>query len=201
MTSPEGGFYSTNDADSDGVEGKFFVWTADELRALLGDDAKIAVEYWGATERGNFEGANILYVPSDEAVAAERLNLSVAELRSKLADIKDTLFAARTQRVNPGLDDKIVTSWNGLMLASLSEAARVLKRADYHDAAVRCADFLLDQMMTGDGRLLRTYRDGQAKIDGYLEDYAALIDALIQLYQTTFDERWFKQALALPTLP
>ena len=196
MTSPEGGFYSTTDADSDGVEGKFFVWTTDELRDLLGDDAKIAVEYWGATERGNFEGANILYVPSDEAVAAERLNLSVAELRSKLADIKDTLFAARTQRVNPGLDDKIVTSWNGLMLASLSEAARVLKRADYHDAAVRCADFLLDQMLTGDGRLLRTYRDGQAKIDGYLEDYAALIDALIQLYQTTFDERWFKQARA-----
>ncbi len=200
MTSPEGGFYSTTDADSDGEEGKFFVWTTDELRDLLGDDAKIAIEYWGATERGNFEGANILTVPNDEAVAAERLGLSVDELRAKLAAIKDTLFAARTQRVNPGLDDKILTSWNGLMLASLSEAARVLKRADYHDAAVRCADFLLDQMKTADGRLLRTYRDGQAKIDGYLEDYAALIDALLELYQTTFDERWFSQARAFADL-
>ncbi len=194
LTAPEGGFYSTTDADSEGEEGKFFVWTVDELRDLLGEDANVAIEYWGATGRGNFEGANILYVPNDEAVVAQRLGISVAELRAKLAAIKDTLFAARTQRVHPGLDDKILTSWNGLMLASLSEAARVLKRADYHDAAVRCADFLLDQMMTGDGRLLRTYRDGHAKINGYLEDYAALIDALLELYQTTFDERWFTQA-------
>ncbi len=200
MTSPEGGFYSTTDADSEGVEGKFFVWTTDELRDLLGDEADIAIEYWGATARGNFEGANILYVPNDDATAAERLGLSVDELRAKLAAIKDTLFAARTQRVHPGLDDKIVTSWNGLMLASLSEAARVLKRADYHDAAVRCGDFLLDQMLTSDGRLLRTYKDGQAKINGYLEDYAALIDALLELYQTTFDERWFKQARAFADL-
>ncbi len=196
MTAPEGGFYSTTDADSEGEEGKFFVWTADELRDLLGDEADIAIEYWGATARGNFEGANILYVPNDDVTVAERLGLSVDELRAKLAAIKDTLFAARTQRVHPGLDDKIVTAWNGLMLASLSEAARVLKRADYHDVAVRCADFLLDQMMTADGRLLRIYKDGQAKINGYLEDYAAMIDALLELYQTTFDERWFKQARA-----
>ncbi len=161
MTAPEGGFYSTTDADSEGEEGKFFVWTVEQLRDLLGDDARIAIEYWGVTARGNFEGANILYVPNDDATAAERLGLSVDELRVKLTAIKDTLFAARTQRVHPGLDDKILTAWNGLMLASLSEAARVLKRADYHDAAVRCADFLLDQMKTADGRLLRTYRDGQ----------------------------------------
>ncbi len=197
MTASSGGFYSTTDADSDGEEGKFFVWSKDELQDLLGDDTRIAVEYWGVTSRGNFEGQSILYVPNDDSVAAERLGMSVDELRAKLSAIKDTLYAARTQRVHPGLDDKILTAWNGLTLASLSEAARVFKRADYHDAAVRCAEFLVDQMMTADGRLWRTYRDGQAKIDGYLEDYAALIDAFVQLYQTTFDPRWFDHARSL----
>ncbi|WP_343418955.1 thioredoxin domain-containing protein [Candidatus Flexifilum breve] len=128
MTSADGGFYSATDADSEGEEGKFFVWSKAELDDLLGDDARIAVEYWGVSARGNFEGHNILFVPNDEAVAAERLGLSVADLRAKLALIKDKLFAARTQRVHPGLDDKILTAWNGLMLASLSEAARVLDR-------------------------------------------------------------------------
>ncbi len=197
MTAPEGGFYSTTDADSEHEEGKFFIWTRAELQELLGADAHIAIEYWGVTARGNFEGSSILYVPNDEAVAAERLGLSVEELRAKLAVIKDKLFAARTQRVHPGLDDKILTSWNGLMLASLSEAARVFKRADYHDAAVRCGEFLLSQMLTGEGKLWRTYKDGHAHINGYLEDYAALTEAFLQLYQTTFDERWFDQARAL----
>jgi uncharacterized protein YyaL (SSP411 family) len=197
MTAPEGGFYSTTDADSEGEEGKFFVWTTQELETLLGADAPIAIEYWGVTPRGNFEGHNILYLPSDEAVAAERLGLSVEQLRERIGEIKHTLYAARTQRVAPGLDDKILTSWNGLMLASLSEAARVFKRADYYDAAVRCGEFLLGTMRTADGRLLRTYRNGEAKIDGYLEDYAALVDALLELYQTTFDERWFNEARTL----
>jgi uncharacterized protein YyaL (SSP411 family) len=199
MTAPEGGFYSTTDADSEHEEGKFFVWSKDELEQLLGDDARIAVEYWGVTARGNFEGQNILNVPNEDAVAAERLGLSVDELRAKLASIKDKLYAARTHRVHPGLDDKILTAWNGLMLASLSEAARVFKRADYHDAAVRCAEFLTSQMMSGEGggRLWRTYKDGKAHISGYLEDYAALIDAFLELYQTTFDERWFNAAQTL----
>ncbi len=197
MTAPEGGFYSTTDADSEHEEGKFFIWTRQELQDLLGDDAHIAIEYWGVTAHGNFEGSNILYVPNEDAVAAERLNLSAAELHSRLGAIKDKLYAARTQRVHPGLDDKILTAWNGLMLASLSEAARVFKRADYHDAAVRCGEFLLTQMLTSDGKLWRTYKDGHAHINGYLEDYAALIEAFLQLYQTTFDERWFDQARTL----
>ncbi len=197
MTAPEGGFYSTTDADSEGEEGKFFVWSREELQDLLGSDARIAIEYWGVSAGGNFEGKNILYVPNEDEVAAERLGLSVDDLRAKIAAIKDTLYAARTQRVHPGLDDKLLTAWNGLMLASLSEAARVFKRADYHDAAVRCAEFLVTQMMNADGRLLRTYRDGQAKINAYLEDYATLIDALLELYQTTFDEGWFAQARKL----
>ena len=198
MTNPEGGFYSTTDADSEGEEGKFFVWDVDELKSLLGDDdARVAIEYWGVTERGNFEGHNILYVPNENSVIAQRLNMSEDELRAKLAAIKDTLYAARTHRVHPGLDDKILTAWNGMMLASLSEAARVLERDDYREAAQRNAEFLLREMMTDSGRLLRTHKDGQSKIDGYLEDYANLIDGLLELYQTTFDDRWFLTARQL----
>ncbi len=197
MTSHEGGFYSATDADSEGEEGKFFVWGWSELEALLGADAEIAIEYWGVTSRGNFEGHNILYVPNDDTTAAERLNLTVDELRAKLDAIRDKLFAARAQRIPPGLDDKIITAWNGLMLASLAEAARIFKRADYRDAALRSADFLLEKLRKPDGRLYRTYKDGQAKGDGYLEDYAALIDALIEVYQLTYSEKYFTAARQL----
>jgi uncharacterized protein len=196
MTAPEGGFYSATDADSEGEEGKFFVWSKSELEELLGEDAPIAIEYWGVTTRGNFEGHNILNVPNDDEVVAERLSLSIEDLRDKLAAIKHTLYAARTQRVHPGLDDKILTAWNGLMLASLAEAARVLEREDYYTAAVRSGDFLLGNLVR-DGRLLRSYKNGEAKINGYLEDYANLIDGLLELYQTTFDERWFVEARRL----
>jgi uncharacterized protein YyaL (SSP411 family) len=197
MTSPEGGFYSTTDADSEGAEGKFFVWSKAELEELLGDDARIAVEYWGVSSRGNFEGKNILYVPNEDSVVAGRLGIAEVELRAKLAALRDKLYAVRTQRVAPGLDDKILTAWNGLMLASLSEAARALDRKDYREAAIRNATFLSQNLLLDGDRLLRTYKDGRAKINGYLEDYANLIDALIELYQTTFDEQWFALARRL----
>lgn len=197
MTDSEGGFYSTTDADSEGEEGKFFVWSRDELEALLGDDAEVAIEYWGVTGGGNFEGANILYVPNEDRTIAGRLGISLDALHQKLDDIRDTLYAARTQRVHPGLDDKILTAWNGMMLASLAEAARVLDRANYRVAAVRSAEFLLREMMVDDYRLLRTHKQGQSKLNGYLEDYANLIDGLLELYQTTFDERWFIAAQGL----
>ena len=204
MTSPEGGFYSTTDADSEGEEGKFFVWTLDEVKEVLEpisdevpDAYNVAVEYWGMTRGGNFEGSNILNVPNDESVVAERLNITVDELHEKLAKIKDRLYATRTSRVYPGLDDKILTAWNGMMLASLAEAARVLKRDDYLAAAERAGDFLLENLMTEHGRLYRTYKAGQAKINGYLEDYANLIDALLELYQSTFVEKWFNAARRL----
>ncbi|MBE0690411.1 MAG: thioredoxin domain-containing protein, partial [Anaerolineae bacterium] len=196
MTAPEGGFYSTTDADSEGEEGKFFVWSTDELGALHGDDERTAVEYWGVTNGGNFEGHNILYIPNDDEVVAQRLNMTVEALKGKLAAIKDTLYAHRTHRVHPGLDDKIVTAWNGMMLASLAEAARVLKQRSYRDAAIRSAEFLLGEMQP-DGQLLRTWKDGRAKIKAFLEDYANLIDGLIELYQTTFDPRWFAEARRL----
>jgi hypothetical protein len=196
MTAPDGGFYSTTDADSEGQEGKFFVWSLAELEAALGDDARTAIEYWGVTARGNFEGQNILYVPNDDEVIAQRLGMTVEELRAKLAAIKDILYARRTNRVQPGLDDKIVTAWNGMMLASLAEAARVLDRSDYREAALRSGDFLLSSLRQG-GQLLRTWKDGQAKIPGFLEDYAHVIDGLLELYQTTFEQRWFVEARAL----
>ncbi len=196
MTAPEGGFYSTTDADSEGEEGKFFVWSKDELFDILGDDARIAVEYWGVTTRGNFEGHNILYVPADDAVVAERLGMSVAALREKIVAARDALYAQRTNRVAPGLDDKIITAWNGMMLASLAEASRVLDRPDYTTAALRSAEFLLSSLVQ-EGALLRTWKGGRAKIDGFLEDYANLIDGLLEVYQSTFDIRWFTEARRL----
>ncbi len=198
MTTPEGGFYSTTDADSEGEEGKFFVWSRDELIALLGDDAPIAIEYWGVSAGGNFERHNILNVPNDAAIAAQRLGLSVDALHAKITTIKDKLFATRSQRIAPGLDDKVLTAWNGMMLASLAEAARVLDRPDYHVAAVRCAEFFASTMFNaGTGVLLRTHKNGQSKIDGFLEDYANLSEAFLEVYQTTFDARWFVLARAL----
>jgi uncharacterized protein YyaL (SSP411 family) len=198
MTSPEGGFYSATDADSEGEEGKFFVWSLDEVRELLSEeDATTAIEYFGMTKGGNFEGHNILYVPNNEETVTQRLGIDEATLAERLARIKDALYAARTHRVHPGLDDKILASWNGLMLASLAEAARVLEREDYKQAALRAGEFVLTKLITADGRVHRTYKNGQSKLNGYLEDYAALIDALLELYQTTFDARWFVTARKL----
>jgi uncharacterized protein YyaL (SSP411 family) len=197
MTSAEGGFYSTTDADSEGEEGKFFLWTPAEIRDLLTpEQADAAIAYWGVTEAGNFEGSNILNVPQDEEVVAKQLGISVDALKVRIEDAKHTLYAARTQRVAPGLDDKVLTAWNGLMLASLAEAARYLKRKDYTDAAIRNADFLLNTMRK-DGRLRRSYKDGVAMYNGYLEDYACLIDGLIQMYQLTFEPRYMADAIAL----
>src|SRR5690606_29069161 len=147
MTSPEGGFYSATDADSEGEEGKYFVWTEAELRDLLGEDAELAIEYYGVTPRGNFEGKSILHVPNDKTLVAGRLGLSVDELNARLERVRDRLFAARSQRVPPALDDKILAGWNGLMLASLAEAARVLDREDYRIAMLRSAEFLADKLM------------------------------------------------------
>jgi uncharacterized protein YyaL (SSP411 family) len=197
MTAPEGGFYSATDADSEGEEGRFFVWSRDELLDALGeDDAAIAIEYWGVTARGNFEGHNILYVPGDLETAAQRLGLTSDALNTRLDAIRDRLFALRANRIPPGLDDKILAAWNGLMLASLAEGARALDRADYREAAVRAGEFL-SSVLVRDGRALRSYNHGAARISGFLEDYAALADAFLELYQTTFDERWFSAARAL----
>ncbi len=201
MTAPEGGFYSATDADSEGEEGKFFVWTIAEVESLLSaDDARVAVTYFGMTESGNFEGKNILNIPREPADVAAELGLSVDDLAAAVERITHTLYAARSHRVHPGLDDKILTAWNGLMLGSLAEAARVLNRDDYRIAAIRAGEFLTSTMVehTADGpRLLRTYNHGRAKLNGVLEDYACLAEGLLDLYMTTFDTTAFDLARAL----
>jgi uncharacterized protein len=194
MTSPEGGFYSAEDADSEGEEGKFYVWTPEEIRAALtAEEATIAERYWDVTERGNFEGKNILHVPHPpEAVAAE-FGLSPEELWERIEEIRSKLFAAREERVRPGRDEKTLAAWNGLMLRSFAFAARVLNREDYREVAERNAAFLLDELRSG-GRLRRSYKDGRARFNGYLEDYAMVADGLVTLYEATFETRWLAEA-------
>ncbi len=177
MRGPEGGFYSALDADSEGVEGKFYVWTVAGLRDVLGADADAAIAFFGATERGNFEGANVLEGRGPEPARRD--------------EIRARLYEARAQRVWPGLDDKQLTAWNALMIAALAQAGAGLERADYVAAAVACAEFLLARRDDA-GRLLRTEH-----IPGYLEDHAYLLEALLTLYEATFDPRWFAEARGL----
>jgi uncharacterized protein YyaL (SSP411 family) len=182
MTSPEGGFYSTQGADSEGEEGKFFVWTPDEVRAVLGDQADPFLSVYDVTERGNFEGKNILELKGN------------LEEREALAEARRELFEGREGRVHPGRDDKVLTSWNGLMLAAFAEAARVLERGDYREVAERNAEFLLSKLRTPDDRLYHMWKAGVAKGNGFLEDYTHLIEGLLELYQITFDPRWYRAA-------
>jgi uncharacterized protein YyaL (SSP411 family) len=197
MLSKDGGFYSTQDADSEGEEGKFYLWTPAEVKAALGEeDSALFCAFYDVTEQGNFEHKNILHVDHSLAEIAEQQGVSVERLEQALARGREVLYKVRSERVWPGLDNKILTGWNGLMLRSFAEAARVLGRDDYRDSAERTADFLLTTM-NGGGRLLRSYRDGQAKLKGYLEDYANLALALLELYQTTHHSRWFSAARQL----
>ncbi len=187
MSGPEGGFYSALDADSDGVEGRFYVWTTAELQQALGEDAETAISWLGATERGNFvdphhpePGLNVLEDrgPRPDAQACAR--------------IRERLLEVRGERTRPGLDDKRLTSWNALMISALADAGDT-----YVDGAVACAEFVLRDLRTPDGRLLRTYRDGEAKLDAYLEDHAFLLEALIALFEATCEERWLSHATDL----
>jgi uncharacterized protein YyaL (SSP411 family) len=205
MRHPAGGFYSAQDADAEGVEGKFFVWSPDEIRAALGDRevSGAALAYWGVDDGPNFEGHSILHVPRAPDEAAARLGLSPEALAGLIARARARLYQARERRVHPGLDDKVLAAWNGLALAAFAEAGRALDRADYTAAAVASADFLITSMVDG-GRLLRSWRDGQGRIKGYLEDYAMVGTGLLALYEATFDQRWLEhsrrlaeQALAL----
>jgi uncharacterized protein YyaL (SSP411 family) len=216
MASPEGGFYSTQDADSDGVEGKFFVWTPAEVNALLGpDDGPPFCAYFDVTPRGNFqEGlrpASILHAEDDLEDAAAKLNITEERLAEVLARGRKRLFAARERRVHPGRDDKILAEWNGLMIHALAEAGAVLGRADYVAAAKQAADFVLVKMAAEDDssdddairntqyaiRLHRTYNAGRAHLNAYLEDYAAVALGFVALYQATFELRWLEAAAAL----
>jgi uncharacterized protein YyaL (SSP411 family) len=197
MTSSEGGFYSAEDADSEGVEGLFYTWTPDELTEVIGaDDYDLVAQTFGVTPEGNWEGRNILHVTGDRRTIPAQLGFSEDRYRERLAAAREKLLAARSGRVRPARDDKILTGWNGLMLAAIAEAAAGLERPDYMAAAQRNADFLLRQMHR-DGRVNRSYRDGKARGRGYLEDYAALAHGLLRLYQADFDPRWYESARAI----
>jgi uncharacterized protein YyaL (SSP411 family) len=187
MRGPEGGFYSALDADSEGEEGRFYVWTPAQMREALGDGAEAAIDFYGVTAAGNFEGRNVL----------QRRQGAAAPEPDGLGAARRALLEARAERPRPGLDDKRLTAWNALMLAALAEAGAALGREDYLDAARRCAEFVLAELRDGEGRLLRTYKDGEGRLNAYLEDHALMLEALLTLYEASFEPRWYEQAETL----
>jgi uncharacterized protein YyaL (SSP411 family) len=199
MTSPDGPFYSTQDADSEGEEGKFFVWSAAEVEQVLGkDDADFFGSVFDVTPGGNWEGVNILHrVRSDEQDAA-LLKLPLDDFRKRVARCKAKLLEVRSRRIWPGRDEKILTAWNGIMIGAFADASQVLDKPAYAQAAKKAADYLLRAMRSADGRLLRTtFAGAEAKLNGYLEDYSYLIDGLVSLYEATFESRWLTEAAKL----
>ena len=200
MTHPDGGFYSSLDADSEGIEGKFYVWTRDEIRGLLGKDSELFETTYGITANGNWEGKIVLQRALDDATLADRFKMDLEVVPAKLADCHAKLLVARSKRIRPGTDDKVLTSWNSLMLQTLAEAARTFgeteKGKSYLNMAIRNAEFLLSELRP-DGKLSRSWRNGRATNEVFLEDYAALILGLLELYQTEFNNRWFESALEL----
>jgi len=199
MTSPEGGFYSATDADSEGVEGKFFVWTPEDVRAAVDsdEDARRFCAYYDVTAAGNWEHTNVLHTAKSLEAVAKDLGITRGELADTIARLRPKLYAARAKRVAPGLDDKVITAWNGMMISAMAEAGRVFGIPRYCDAAARACDFLLNTLPTADGRLLRTYRAGTAHLNAYLEDYAYFAEGLIDTYEAGAGERYLLAAVRL----
>jgi hypothetical protein len=208
MLDESGGFYSAQDADSEGEEGKFFVWSADEVRLVLADvmteqETAAFLDLYDITAGGNFEGHNIPNLPEPVDVVARRHNMMPEALRTIAEKGRKALFDVREKRIKPSRDEKTLSAWNGMMLAAFAEAARVLDDDTYRQVAIQNADFLMSELSMDDGRLYRTHKryadgdGGESKLNGYLEDYANVVDGLLELYQTIFDERWFREARRL----
>ena len=206
MTSPEGGFYSAEDADSEGEEGKFYVWTIDELSEILSDeDVKLATEVFNLHKQGNFideaahtkTGANIPHLQKTCAVLAEELNMPVKELEIRIENIRQKLFVVREKRVHPYKDDKILCDWNGLMIAALAKAAQVFDQEKYHQVAAKAVKFIFSEMVDKDGKLFHRQRDGESAVTAFLDDYAFLTWGLLELYEATFDVSYLEKALEL----
>ncbi len=196
MTDRSGGFYSSLDADSEGHEGLYYIWDARELDTLLGADAGIMKAYWGVTAEGNFEGHNILFVPHDRSAVAAAQSVTVHELDAAIERARRILFEARERRVRPGLDDKILAAWNGLMLRGVAEAARVFGDDSWRALALANGEFLFRELVH-EGRVLRSFTRGRAKIPGFLEDHAAVALGAVALYELTFDRLWLDRARTL----
>ncbi|HMC81705.1 MAG TPA: thioredoxin domain-containing protein [Candidatus Polarisedimenticolia bacterium] len=198
MTSKEGGFFSAQDADSEGVEGKFFVWTPEEIGAAAGEEAARAFcAYYDVRPGGNWEGLSILHVPREAAEVAQELGLGLGTLESLLSEARSRLLKQREGRVRPGLDDKILTSWNGLMISAFARGFQVIEEPAHLEVARGAARFLLKSLRAKEGGLLRTSRGGVAKLDGCLDDYAFVTAGLIDLYETDFDPQWVLEARGL----
>ncbi|HJR43331.1 MAG TPA: thioredoxin domain-containing protein [Gemmatimonadaceae bacterium] len=193
MTSPEGGFYSSLDADSEGHEGKFYVWDVHELDRLLGEDARIVMQHYGVSPEGNFEGKSILHVPHDPRAVAVRTGMDVERVSEMVARARGVLYEARARRVWPGRDEKVLASWNGLMLRALAEGARVFDHDDYRATALANGEFLFSRMVR-DGRVMRARTGGETRIAGFLDDHAAVALGALALYELTFDRVWLARA-------
>jgi len=195
LTNEEGAFYSSLDADSDGEEGKFYVWKKSELQNLLGKDAEIVADYFNVTNKGNWEqGNNILYIANSVKNIADKYKITEKDLLEKIAVTKKILLTARSKRVRPNPDDKIITAWNALMLKGYVDAYRVFNEPEFLNAAIKNAEFILKNIQKSDYRLDRNYKNGKSSINGFLDDYAFTIDAFTALYQATFDEKWLLEA-------
>ncbi|OGW23402.1 MAG: hypothetical protein A3K09_08395, partial [Nitrospinae bacterium RIFCSPLOWO2_12_FULL_47_7] len=195
MTSPEGAFYSAEDADSEGVEGKFYVWTQEEIEAVLGrQTASIAIPYYNVTPHGNFEHKNILHLKQGTHDLARTMGLDEPVVKEELAKARALLLETRSKRIRPLLDDKVLTSWNGLMISAMAKSGRILEDPDRIRRAEKATDFIFKHLRKPDGALLRRYREGDARYDGYLFDYASMSVACLDLYEATYDARYIWQA-------
>ncbi len=206
MSGPSGGFYSAEDADSEGEEGKFYLWTEEEIReALSQDEAELVKKVFGIEEEGNFvetttgkkNGKNILYMRKPLAETASDLHLSPEELQKLVDDAHQKLLAVRQNRVHPSRDDKVLTDWNGLMIAALAKASQVFGEPEFAAAAKKAADFIIGQLCDAEGRLVHRYREGEAGIAGFLDDYAFFIWGLIELYEAVFEAKYLRYAIDL----
>jgi uncharacterized protein YyaL (SSP411 family) len=196
LGAPQGGFYSAWDADSEGEEGKFYVWSLPEFKDVLGSEAPLAAAAWGVTATGNFEGKNILTLPFSDEELASRFDLTPEEVAQTLNAARERLFSVREGRVKPHRDEKVIVAWNGLMLSALALGAQVLGDKKYYEAAARGTRFILTELWRGD-QLLRIWSDGKASIPGFLDDYAALANACLDLYETDFHPEWLTTAVNL----
>jgi uncharacterized protein YyaL (SSP411 family) len=206
MTDPAGGFYSAEDADSEGEEGKFYLWTEEEIRQLLpAEEAEFAIKIFDVEKDGNFEdamtgkrtGNNTLHLANSPTQIAIGMHNSLQDVQKRLDQVRKTLFEVRQKRVRPGRDDKILVDWNGLMIAALSKAAQAFDEPEYANAAKRAADFILNNMRDSEKRLYHRYRDGEAKVNGFLADYAFFVWGLVELYETVFDAEYLQRAVDL----
>ena len=194
MTSSEGGFYSSLDADSEGEEGKFYVWTKAEIEKSLGDKADLFSAYYNVTNNGNWEqGKNILFRKQTDKALAKKYNVTPEEVEKIISESKQILLKTRSNRIRPGLDDKILTAWNALMLKGYVDAYRAFGEEDFLIAAIKNANFLIENALSKNG-ITRNYKNGKSTIPGFLDDYAFVISVLTELYQATFDEKWLNKA-------